>query len=236
MASQHRPVGGHEIPTKEEARKLEELRAELEKLPTERQAELLDRLSGPTPPRQKVPRHNTRLTSVWAKRAIEKEAASMREVLLDLFTEAGEEGATDSELHDRTGWLMQTISPLRGGLVLRGLVVKTERCRPTPSGRAAYVWVLREHATPEEIKASEEWHPTGNRRRVLDALLVVGPRGLTDQAGSSVLRMSLRSYRQARNVLKEAGLVVDAGRVEKGKRGQKRKVWIATEPSEGGES
>lgn len=50
------------------------------------------------------------------------------------------EGLTDFELADLTGIAQTSIGVRRGQLVKMGLVVQTDKRRPTPSGATAIVW------------------------------------------------------------------------------------------------
>lgn len=192
--------------------------------------------NGPQHQTQKSGRHNVRPTSIWAKKRAAKNEKHQRELLLALFKKAGTKGLTDQESSDRLGFLLQSVTPLRGGLVRSGEVCAAERYRPTKTGSDAIVWVLREFATPEEIERAQEWVPTGIARRILDALLIVGEAGVTDKDGSEKLGINLGSYRQSRRVLVDAGLAKWSGRYVIGKLGKKRKVWIAAGTSQGGQA
>ena len=56
----------------------------------------------------------------------------------------GFDGATDDDLERCLGMRHQTASARRRTLELKGLIVKTDRTRPTRSGRQAAVYVIKE--------------------------------------------------------------------------------------------
>lgn len=99
----------------------------------------------PTPPA-----HHTAPpgTSEVAARRITHAAPTLRDRVLRAIREAGPDGLTDDEGETRTRLKPQSYTPRRGELVKLGLIVATDRRRPTGSGRPACVWVASEHAKP----------------------------------------------------------------------------------------
>lgn len=80
-------------------------------------------------------------TSREAAAAIRPHAAGMEAAVLDAIRSAGAAGLCDHEIEAATGYIHQTASARRRGLVLKGLVRDSGQRRSTPSGRAARVWV-----------------------------------------------------------------------------------------------
>lgn len=68
--------------------------------------------------------------------------ATQRALVLAVIAEAGVFGATDAEIEAATGLRAQSVSPRRGELRAQGLIVNSERRRPTPRRRPAAVWVV----------------------------------------------------------------------------------------------
>lgn len=90
-------------------------------------------------------------TSDVAARRITHAAPTLRDWVLRAIREAGPDGLTDDEGEALTGIIPQTYTPRRGELAKQGLIVATDRRRPTRSGRPACVWVASEHAQPARI-------------------------------------------------------------------------------------
>lgn len=84
-------------------------------------------------------RRGDRLTSIYAARRTHPLAANHR---LKALRAHGEhpEGLTDFELADLTGIAQTSIGKRRHDLMGDGLIEKTTRTRPAPSGAAAIVW------------------------------------------------------------------------------------------------
>lgn len=75
--------------------------------------------------------------------------------VLAVIVKAGAFGATDAEIEIATGMRAQSVSPRRGDLRKRGLIVDSGRRRPTPRGRPAAVWVTPNHAPKPEGGSDE---------------------------------------------------------------------------------
>ena len=101
---------------------------------------------GPLPP----PAHHNApaRTSRAAADRIAGHAARQRAEVLAVIVRAGAHGATDAEIEAATGIRAQSVSPRRGELRALGLVVESDRRRPTPSGHRAAVWVTLNHVPP----------------------------------------------------------------------------------------
>jgi predicted ArsR family transcriptional regulator len=80
-------------------------------------------------------RHDHPATAKEAAAGVDNIAAKRRRVL-----EAIAGGYTDEEVSDITGMPGNTVRPRRVELIGMGLVARTERTRPTRSGRRAIVW------------------------------------------------------------------------------------------------
>ena len=79
-------------------------------------------------------------TSRDAARAIEPRADTLRRLVLDAITRAGDKGLTDLEGEAATGIGGSTYRPRRVELA-DGQLIEIRGTRVTPSGRAAAVWV-----------------------------------------------------------------------------------------------
>ena len=87
----------------------------------------------------------TRPTSVAAKVAIAPSAAKQRARVFLYILNQGEAGATLNEIEAALGLAGNTVRPRRLELEKKGLVKDSGKRRPTPSGRAAIVWVVPEN-------------------------------------------------------------------------------------------
>ena len=85
-------------------------------------------------------------TSEAAAEAIEPNAGTLRAEVLAFLRVCGSAGATDEEIQNDLYMNPSTQRPRRVELVNGGFVFKSNRRRPTNSGRQATVWV-----------ASKEW-------------------------------------------------------------------------------
>ncbi len=146
--------------------------------------------------------------------------------MLSLFEDAGPDGLVDDQIATRLGMLIQSVTPCRGGLVVKGLVVKTTLLRPTRSGRAAIVWMASEHASPDILAEVHPWVPGLVCQRILDALKFVSSEGLTDRAGAELLDLELSRYQSARRTLEKRGLVEASGAFTMDAHNNKSKVWV----------
>jgi hypothetical protein len=89
-------------------------------------------------------------TSDAAARGIAGQAPTDRGRIHVFLHDRGPYGATDDEGEYVLGIQPQTYTPRRGELVGLGLVVDSGERRKTRNGRAAAVWVTREHAPTKE--------------------------------------------------------------------------------------
>ena len=86
-------------------------------------------------------------TSRDAYDASKSKSKQMEHRILRHLEECGDVGATDEEMDIVFGTeKTRSNRPTRHSLTKRGRIVKSGRTRKTQSGRAAIVWVLKEHA------------------------------------------------------------------------------------------
>lgn len=76
-----------------------------------------------------------------AERALPR-AATKRRIAYDLIRAAGEQGMTDDELEQRTGWAHQSASACRNSLMHDGWITDSGQRRPTRYGNDAICWVV----------------------------------------------------------------------------------------------
>jgi len=84
-------------------------------------------------------------TSREAAQLIEPELGTLRAEVLAEIRRCGADGATDDELQVTLGMNPSTERPRRIELWEAGHIARTERTRPTRSGRQATVWVEKRH-------------------------------------------------------------------------------------------
>lgn len=80
-------------------------------------------------------------TSKKAATEIVTVAGRLRQQVLKFIVDQGESGATDAEVQAALSMEGSTERPRRGELAKANLIRDSGRTRPTPSGRAATVWV-----------------------------------------------------------------------------------------------
>ena len=90
-------------------------------------------------------------TSEEAALAQEPSAGTKRARIFELIRNS-EDGLTDLELEDLTGWQGSTVRPRRRELQLGGHIGKRGDTRETPSHRRAVVWVVAEDAPVRSIE------------------------------------------------------------------------------------
>lgn len=83
-------------------------------------------------------------TSLEAAQSLAEQVTGLRLRVLDAVRAAGDEGLTAEEVERATGLGGNTCRPRLQELREAGLVVRTERRRPTRSGRQAFVHVAGE--------------------------------------------------------------------------------------------
>ena len=86
-------------------------------------------------------RRNGPKTSKDAAKSAESFAGAQCRMVYDYIASQGEHGATDKETQAALGLSSDSQVPRRWTLHRAGQVVDSGRTRPTPSGRAAIVWV-----------------------------------------------------------------------------------------------
>lgn len=79
-----------------------------------------------------------------AARPTAEERASIEKRVLAFFIERGEQGATDHELSERLGVLLDTVRSRRCSLRDSGLLMDSGRRRPSPRGYPSRVWCIND--------------------------------------------------------------------------------------------
>jgi hypothetical protein len=82
-------------------------------------------------------------TSHQAATRAQPRSGTRRAAVLTALMAAGEEGATDEELQEQTGIMLQSEIPARNSLVKDGWAEDTGRRRPTRTGSQAIVWAFK---------------------------------------------------------------------------------------------
>ncbi len=77
-----------------------------------------------------------------AAEAIEPHLNKLERMVMDYLAKA-KDGGTDEEVALGTGLRQETARARRRELVIMGKVIKSDKQRPTSSGRAATVWILK---------------------------------------------------------------------------------------------
>jgi transcription initiation factor IIE alpha subunit len=83
-------------------------------------------------------------TSAAAAESIAPHCGRLQAAVLKHIRSCGDQGATDDEIEAALGLRHQTSAPRRYELVLKSLILGSERRRRTRSGRLATVWVLNQ--------------------------------------------------------------------------------------------
>jgi hypothetical protein len=96
--------------------------------------------------------HQVRLTSREAYQSSQPRAGTKQARVLDALRDAGRNGATIWQLHERTGIMYSSLPACTGALIDRGLVSRTDRTRETGNGGRGYVLV----ASPFTAEAHDE--------------------------------------------------------------------------------
>jgi len=94
-------------------------------------------------PRQPLPARNWTGTSRAAAHAIREHAPTLRARVLEFITAQGERGATNEEIVDGIGTLLQSVCARCNELWEAKQIRDSGRTRLTRSGRAAKIWVVR---------------------------------------------------------------------------------------------
>ena len=82
-----------------------------------------------------------------AATAIGAKAPNLRQAVLDFIRSRREYRATDHEVAQALDLLTDTSRARRVELRDLGMIVDSGRTRPTPSGRAATVWIISQHVS-----------------------------------------------------------------------------------------
>lgn len=88
--------------------------------------------------REPLPPHNGTRTSVAAARSVQPKAGTVRARVLDFVRQRGD--ATNYEIVEGLGLLLQSVCGRVNELKAAGLVRDSGKTRLTPSGREAIVW------------------------------------------------------------------------------------------------
>lgn len=96
------------------------------------------------------PVHNGTATSIAAAERIEPVAGTLRRKLLDFLIAQSAHGATDEEMQTACKINANTQRPRRQELERGGWIRRTDRTRPTASGRDAAIYVVIESATNQQ--------------------------------------------------------------------------------------
>jgi hypothetical protein len=83
-------------------------------------------------------------TSQIAAQRLLPRTGTKRKTVFDLIRAAGDVGLCDHEIEDLTGWLHQSASSIRNGLMNDGWIMDSGKRRKTPQGNGAIVWISME--------------------------------------------------------------------------------------------
>lgn len=86
-------------------------------------------------------RRSPKTSQIAAERVLPR-TGTKRQILYNLFNSAGPSGLCDHEIEQITGWLHQSASSLRNGLMNDGWIKDSGLRRKTVSKNDAIVWVL----------------------------------------------------------------------------------------------
>lgn len=82
-------------------------------------------------------------TSQIAAQRVFPRTGTKRRVVFMAIKEAGAYGLCDHEIEELTGWLHQSASSIRNGLMNDGWIYDSGKRRKTPQGNGAIVWVTQ---------------------------------------------------------------------------------------------
>jgi hypothetical protein len=83
-------------------------------------------------------------TSLIAAERVLPRTGTKRERVYSLIRSAGLNGLCDHEIENLTGWLHQSASSIRNGLMNDGWIKDSGMRRKTPQGNGAIVWILND--------------------------------------------------------------------------------------------
>lgn len=93
--------------------------------------------------RQHVAIHkNAQETSRIAASNVLPKTGTKRRQTYELIKDSGMFGLCDHEIEEKTGWLHQSASSIRNGLMRDGWIKDSGQRRTTPSGNPAIVWII----------------------------------------------------------------------------------------------
>lgn len=100
---------------------------------------------GPRPPIERnvvaIGRRSPKTSQIAAERVLPR-TGTKRKHVYDLIKQAGERGLCDHEIEQITGWLHQSASSIRNGLMNDGWIKDSGLRRNTPQSNKAIAWVV----------------------------------------------------------------------------------------------
>jgi hypothetical protein len=91
----------------------------------------------------RIGRRSPNTSQIAAQRLLPR-TGTKRKMVFDLIRAAGDVGLCDHEIEDLTGWLHQSASSIRNGLMNDGWIRDSGKRRKTPQGNGAIVWISME--------------------------------------------------------------------------------------------
>lgn len=89
----------------------------------------------------RIGRRSPKTSQIAAERLLPR-TGTKRKMVFDLIQASAEVGLCDHEIEDLTGWLHQSASSIRNGLMNDGWIKDSGQRRKTPQGNGAIVWVI----------------------------------------------------------------------------------------------
>jgi hypothetical protein len=91
----------------------------------------------------RIGKRSPKTSQIAAERLLPR-TGTKRKTVFDLIKAAGDVGLCDHEIEDLTGWLHQSASSIRNGLMNDGWIMDSGKRRKTPQGNGAIVWISME--------------------------------------------------------------------------------------------
>jgi hypothetical protein len=91
----------------------------------------------------RIGRRSPKTSQIAAERLLPR-TGTKRKTVFELIQAAGSVGLCDHEIEDLTGWLHQSASSIRNGLMNDGWIKDSGKRRKTPQGNGAIVWISME--------------------------------------------------------------------------------------------
>ena len=88
----------------------------------------------------RIGRRSPKTSQIAAERVLPR-TGTKRKVVFDLIKARGALGLCDHEIEQITGWLHQSASSIRNGLMNDGWIMDSGNRRKTPQGNGAIVWI-----------------------------------------------------------------------------------------------